>query len=282
MTNEAPPKPRVSIVTICLNAAATLEDTIRSIERSDYPDLEYVVVDGGSTDGTAQIVERYAHRVDRFICEPDDGISDAFNKGVRAATGDLVGIVSADDVLLPGVLDILLDAWRRSPDVDVFYGDVLAIDGGRVLADPVARDLSGIRTGFPLKHAGIWPTRRAYETWGPFDTRWRFAMDYEWVLRACLGGARFQYVPAFLGAYRTGGVNSRHRLETMREVEEIQVHHGVSRVEARRHRLGKLAKHYTRAALPAVVREPLVEALRRRRGVRYEDPADHGLEGLVR
>jgi glycosyltransferase involved in cell wall biosynthesis len=88
---------KVSIITICYNSAATIEDTIRSVISQDYPDIEYIIVDGVSTDGTLGIVERYRDRIHRVISEKDRGIYDAMNKGVSAATGDIVGILNSDD-----------------------------------------------------------------------------------------------------------------------------------------------------------------------------------------
>ena len=96
--------PRISVITITYNSAATIEETIRSVTMQDYPDLEYVIIDGGSTDGTLDVVQKYKDRIQVVVSEPDKGISDAFNKGVDRATGEIIGIINSDDILLPGAL----------------------------------------------------------------------------------------------------------------------------------------------------------------------------------
>ena len=94
-------KPKISVITITFNSAATLEETILSVTSQDYPDLEYVIIDGGSTDGTLDIIRKYQDKIQIVVSEPDRGISDAFNKGIARATGEIVGIINSDDILLP-------------------------------------------------------------------------------------------------------------------------------------------------------------------------------------
>ena len=117
--------PRISIVTITYNSAATLEETIRSVTMQDYPALEYVIIDGGSTDGTLDIVQKYKDQIQVVVSEPDKGISDAFNKGVSRATGEIIGIINSDDILLPGALQEVAAAY--DPQVDVYSGLILGL-----------------------------------------------------------------------------------------------------------------------------------------------------------
>ena len=116
-------KPRITVITITYNSAATLEETIRSVTMQDYPALEYVIIDGGSTDGTLDIVQKYKDQIQVVVSEPDKGISDAFNKGVTRATGEIIGIINSDDILLPGALQKLAEAY--DPRVDVYSGLIL-------------------------------------------------------------------------------------------------------------------------------------------------------------
>ena len=115
--------PRITIVTITFNSAATLEETIRSVTMQDYPALEYVIIDGGSSDGTLDIVQKYRERIQIVVSEPDKGISDAFNKGIARATGEIIGIINSDDILLPGALRELAEVY--DPQVDVYSGLIL-------------------------------------------------------------------------------------------------------------------------------------------------------------
>ena len=106
-------KPIISIVTICYNSAATIEETMQSVIGQGYPLLDYVIIDGGSTDGTLDIVERYKDKLGYFCSEPDNGISDAFNKGIKNAKGDVICMINSDDILLPGALELLPRIMRR-------------------------------------------------------------------------------------------------------------------------------------------------------------------------
>ena len=115
--------PRISVITITYNSAATLEETIRSVTMQDYPALEYVIIDGGSTDGTLDIVQKYKDQIQVVVSEPDKGISDAFNKGIAHATGEIIGIINSDDILLSGALREVAEAY--DPQVDVYSGYIL-------------------------------------------------------------------------------------------------------------------------------------------------------------
>lgn len=186
----------------------TIGGTLASVRNGKDESVEYIVIDGGSTDGTVDIIQENVDVVDVYVSERDSGISDAFNRGIARATGEWIGIVSGDDILLPGVVGKIRAASTRHPDADVFYGDVIALDGNQAIANPVSDDFFHKPWRLTLRHAGIWVRSSGYERVGVYATDRRYAMDYEWCLRALKCGARFQYVHGFLGAYRTGGLSS--------------------------------------------------------------------------
>ena len=220
--------PVISIVTPTYNAACYLEQTLRSVSDQEYPRLEYVVVDGGSTDGTLDIIRSHDGLISRWISEPDEGISDAFNKGVRMATGEIVGIINADDYYHPGALAAVAQAAQDHPAADIYYGDAIheRFDGGGAFRFRPKRDIGKyIWRRMPVSHPATFVRRSAYERYGLFDLRYELAMDYDLMLRMYRGGARFCYVDAILSHYRYGrpcGVKG------MRESRDIAVVNGLS------------------------------------------------------
>ena len=117
---------KLSIITVVWNAVSTIEQTICSVlEQRCRADVEYLIIDGGSTDGTLEVIDRYRDRLARVVSEPDDGLYDAMNKGIRLATGDVIGIINADDYYLPGAFQTVEDALAgRALDRVIFWGDV--------------------------------------------------------------------------------------------------------------------------------------------------------------
>ena len=118
--------PKITIITICYNSAQTIEKTICSIVSQDYANLEYIIVDGLSTDNTMGIVEKYRDQIDVILSEKDNGISDAFNKGIRHATGDVIVMINSDDTLLPGALSQVAKVWE--PQIDVLSTNIIMKD----------------------------------------------------------------------------------------------------------------------------------------------------------
>ena len=114
--------PKISIITVIKNKADYIEETILSIKNQNYKNIEYIVVDGVSTDGSINIVKKYLDNIDYFVSEPDDGNYDAINKGISLSTGDLIGIVNADDILLENATEILLKYYNKYPNCDFFFG----------------------------------------------------------------------------------------------------------------------------------------------------------------
>jgi len=188
-----PDPPLVSIVTPCLNAARFLEEAIDSVLAQDYPRIEYIVMDGGSTDGTLQILERYQGRL-QFVTERDRGAADAINRGFSSSHGQIFAYLSADDVYLPGAVSTAVQALRDFPDAAVVYGDAWWIDdaGKRIAPYPV-RDFDPAllaRECFICQPASFL-RRDAFESVGEMDPDWNLTFDYElWIRLARTYGFR--------------------------------------------------------------------------------------------
>lgn len=221
--------PLVTVVTVVRDAAVTLERTILSVLDQGYPNVEYVVIDGASTDGTLDVVRRHEHRLAYWLSEPDRGIGDAFNKGVAAARGAFIAIQSADDWMAPDQIERGVRALLDS-GADFAFGDVVmhATDGAplyRINGDPAYAAV--IRSRMPeLPHNTVLARRELYERFGLFDLRYRLAMDYDWLLRVHLGGARGVHVPGLVGHLGGGGASDSGYLGALRESHAISVAHG--------------------------------------------------------
>jgi len=198
--------PLVSIVTPSYNQAAFLEATIRSVLEQDYEPIEYVVVDGGSTDGSVEIVERYAPRLTWWTSEPDDGQAEAINKRFAHTTGEILGYLNSDDTLLPEAVSRLVAALQADPTLVCAYGDALWLDPGGATKgyasahswDPVPM----LRSGSARLHqpAALW-RRDAWERVGRFEESLHYTFDTLFFLRlATIGPARHLHEP--LAGYR--------------------------------------------------------------------------------
>jgi glycosyltransferase involved in cell wall biosynthesis len=208
--------PRLTVITPSYNQGEYIEETIRSVVEQGYPDLEYIVVDGGSTDATLSVLERYGNRL-RWISEPDRGQSDAINKGLRISSGEIVAFLNSDDVYEPGALLKVGSFFEAHPDADWLTGRCRTIDqDGREIRRGVTRyknfwlRLNSYRVLLVLNYISQPSTfwrRSVVDTVGPFDESLRYAMDYDYHLRV---GRRFRLfvVDDYLAAFR---VHSRSK-----------------------------------------------------------------------
>ena len=204
----APPPnpPMISIVTPSFNQGHVLEATIRSVLDQRYPALEYVVQDGGSTDESVAILQRYATRLFAWESAPDGGQAPAINRGLRRTSGEIMAYLNSDDILLPGALAYVADYFRHHPEVDVVYGHRVLIDGsgdeiGRWVLPP--HDDRAIAFADFIPQETMFWRRRAWEAAGGcIDESFRFAMDWDLILRFRAAGLTFRRLPRFLGGFR--------------------------------------------------------------------------------
>ncbi len=208
MINE----PRVSIVTATYNSAKTVEDTLRSVIGQTYRNIEYIIVDGGSTDGTLDILDRYRDHIAVLISEPDGGIYDAFNKGVRRARGEIVAILNSDDCYHDEtVIEDVVAAFVEH-DVDLVYGDMeLLLHDGSGQRRLIKADIGGLKSRSTLHHPAVFVAQRVYRT-DLYDDSYRLVADYEFMLRLHLAGKRFFYLERPLAVMRTGGASHSRRI----------------------------------------------------------------------
>lgn len=197
--------PRISIITPSFNQAAFLERTILSVLEQGYPNLEYIIIDGGSTDGSVNIIKKYQERLAYWISEPDRGQAHAINKGLRMATGELAAWQNSDDIYYPGAFKSLAREVARSPYVDLIIGNMNLIDKD----DKVLRDVKYVRPTYRallaegmvlVNQAAFW-RRSVHDTIGYLDETFDCQFDFEWFLRL-LHGRRATHVHETWGALR--------------------------------------------------------------------------------
>jgi glycosyltransferase involved in cell wall biosynthesis len=223
-------RPVITVITAALNPGPEVCQTIESVLSQAYPKLEYIFVDGGSRQEAFAHVEPYRKDFATLLRETDEGISDAWNKALARATGDIIGILNADDYLLPGTLDAVATAYRRHGGSPIIHGDAMRIEGSResLLRYRVPMWLM-IRFGTPVVHPATFVPKAAYDELGDFKRTYKIAMDYDFILRAYLSGVPFVHLQRPLVGFRSGGLSDRKPLAGFREVRDSQLANGLGR-----------------------------------------------------
>ena len=168
-------KMKVSVITVCYNAILGIEKTIKSVVGQTYPEVEYIVIDGGSTDGTIDIIKKYTDKIACFVSEPDDGIYDAMNKGIRIATGEWINFMNAGDTFSSDTIISTVFSERYKEEVEVIYGDVYFTESHDCNYLQPARPLCFLRRAMPFCHQSSFVKRKAITG---FDKQFQICADY--------------------------------------------------------------------------------------------------------
>jgi glycosyltransferase involved in cell wall biosynthesis len=215
--------PQVTIITIVYNGEQHIADTIRSVIAQDYPNLEYIIVDGGSTDNTLGIVKEFGTAVTTIISEKDEGISDAFNKGLRIAKGAIIGMINADDWYEDGAVKKAVSAMEDG-NVDVVYGD-LRLWRGDAIDFVYTGSHSHLEKEMTVNHPTVFVRKNCYDQFGLFDKQYKCAMDYDLLLRFMVNKCRFRHVPSVLANMRWEGLSDSRWMLGVRETLAIKDHY---------------------------------------------------------
>lgn len=227
---------KVSVITTCRNREATIRGCIESVLSQDWPDVEYIIIDGASTDGTMAIVNEYKDRVARIVSEPDGGMYEAINKGIRMATGDIIGLVHSDDFLYsPQTLSHIVDKMQ-STGADMLYGDGLFVNSERT--DCVVRKWIGgnyrlwkVRHGWLPLHPTCYIRRDVMMRKGLYNETYKIAADSDLLFRYLVSGdLSVAYLPEYIVRMRMGGLStdSNRRRQMWREDIRMYGSHGMS------------------------------------------------------
>lgn len=209
---------KVSIITVCKNSGATIRETIESVLHQTYRNIEYIIVDGKSTDKTLDIIEEYIPLSDgrlKYITEKDKGIYDAMNKGIACATGDMIGIINSDDWYEPDAVEKVVQCFE-STDADAVYGEIWLIDQNG------EREHHTSDSMFP-PHPSTFIKREIYKKYGMFDLNYPIASDRDLLLRFMAEGIRFERIDGILANFRRTGISNTRNLECAKESYEIDL-----------------------------------------------------------
>lgn len=218
-------KPKISIITITFNSECYLEQTISSIISQTYANIEYIVVDGGSSDATLEIIHNYDSKIDKWISEPDHGIADAMNKGIKLSSGDYILFIHSDDYLInQKVIEKAVFEMTALNDI-ILFDIFLEKNGNRILHSP-----KGLIwwTNFKTTvfHQACFCSKKLLDKIGIFDKTFQIAMDFDFFLRAYRANANFSYIKLPLSVMRLEGISSRLGWNSLQKrfSEEKQVH----------------------------------------------------------
>ncbi len=195
---------KISVITVTYNCSGTVERTLKSVFNQDYRTIEYIVIDGASTDGTCEIINGYSDKISYYCSEKDSGIYDAMNKGIAQATGDLVLFINGDDYLASGsVLSDIVNEFEKSTDSDIIIGKELINGRTTELFDPRKSKSVYFDTFFP--HQATVIRKRVFDEIGLFDEHYRISADYEWILRAHYLKKKITWIDLVISVYSSGG-----------------------------------------------------------------------------
>ncbi len=218
---------KVSIITVVFNGEKYIRSCIESVLAQDYPEIEYIVIDGNSSDNTCEIVKSFGQKIHRLVSEPDKGIYDAMNKGIRLASGDLIGILNADDFYASGKIISEVVGGFSGSDSDLLFGDLIYVkpdNENRIVRYYRGKSFtkSRLKFGDMPPHPTMFVKRKIYESKGLYKTDYRICADFDMISRLiAVEGLKWKYMPLTMVVMRTGGVSTsgiRSRLAVNREI----------------------------------------------------------------
>lgn len=217
--------PLISIITVVFNGEKYLEQTIRSVLDQTYKNIEYIIIDGGSTDKTLDIIKKHEQNICFWISEADKGIYDAMNKGIRKAKGEYIGLINSDDFYEPDALEIIVQKINEFPNTDVFFGDMYMIN--QHLPEKQLQTYKKgkkLEKAFSIWHPTVFVRKEIYNEYDLFDLSYKIAADYELILRFYKKDCAFHYINKAISNFREGGI-SYYNKNIIKERFRLQLAH---------------------------------------------------------
>lgn len=204
----------VSIITVVYNGNKTLEQTIQSVINQSYTNIEYIIIDGGSTDGTIEIIKKYEDNISFWISEPDKGLYHAMNKGIEYSNGTIIGIINSDDWFEPDAVKIIVENYKNNPDKKIFHGDRYDVfeDGSKQIRKFHPSRIKFLYYGMTYNHPSMFVKREVYQE-HLYNTEMKSLSDYEFVLYWYLRQPSwFYYLPISYVNYRLNGISANIKM----------------------------------------------------------------------
>ena len=220
--------PKVSIVTVCYNSIKTIERTILSVVNQTYSNIEYIIIDGGSTDGTLDIINKYRDKIAFVQSETDKGIYDAMNKGIKVSTGEIVGIINSDDQFYDSnTINEVVEQYCSNEGC-VIHGDIEYSDGNISRKVAPDSDIDKMKRGPVVLHPTMFVPKDIYNAVGLFSTQYRIAADYDMMLKIYLRGYRYVYLNRVISVMTAGGASDKNRIRGFYECYLITLRAGLN------------------------------------------------------
>lgn len=227
----------VSIITICYNRAQTIKDSIESVLQQDYPNIEYIIIDGNSKDATQQIIQSFGTKITKYISEPDKGMYDAINKGLALASGDIVGLMHSDDVFYDTtVVSKIVEGFNANPATSAIYGNGIYVTNDkeqRIVRNRIGGeyDLKNIKRGWLPLHPTVYIKKAIIEQYGNYNLNFKIASDTEFLLRYLYKyKIKITYLNTYIVKMKMGGLSTDYKraVEVLKEDYKIYKYHNVS------------------------------------------------------
>lgn len=217
---------KISVITVCFNSAMVIEKTVQSVVSQSFNDFEYIIIDGGSTDETLKIIDKYKNKITKIVSEKDNGIYDAMNKGIMNASGEYIIFLNADDVFLHENV-LKLAAERMTEEKALYYGDLVFLEKATGKINNRKQDNVNYiyLCGGMLFHPAIFASKRLFEKIGDFNTKYRIVADYDWIIRALVEfKASCKYLDMPITIFAEGeGASSNPQNREIHKKERLEV-----------------------------------------------------------
>jgi glycosyltransferase involved in cell wall biosynthesis len=218
---------KISIITVCLNAESTIEKTIKSVLEQDYPNVEYIVIDGASTDNTISLIKKHQSHISKVISEPDNGIYSAMNKGIDMATGDFIFFLNANDAFYnEKVISSIFSKFTEDKESEIIYGDIITVDKKSNTKN--INRFSKVSKRFLIRnticHQAIFAKTELFRKYGLFNTRYKIAADYDWILRMLITHRiKSRYIQEIISYFSLDGVSAKEHYKKMASLEHKEI-----------------------------------------------------------